>query len=94
MMQAVCGMFGLMEFILNRFADEGKRLYLEFLHMKGIVMHNNKPSLADLVIVDPVWLLETVTAIICRPDLHGDETASHLGEDEFNMLYKQGGLHI
>ena len=50
--------------------DREFRLYLDFLHMLGVITHSNAPGLEDLVIIDPLWLLRQETAIVRRPSLH------------------------
>lgn len=79
---------------LGNLKHEEMRLFLDFLHMQGVLTHNNSELLDDLVIVDPLWLLQKVTVIIRRPSLHPlplDRRLSARGRD---LLYKSGVSYL
>lgn len=46
-----------------RLGDDTFRMYLDFLHMQGVITHSNAPMLEDLVIIDPMWLLRQVRLV-------------------------------
>ena len=48
-------------------ADPTFRRYVDFLNMQGAIMHSNDPALEELLIVDPMWLLKTVTRVVREP---------------------------
>jgi len=72
------------------FSEAEFRSYLDFLHMHGVVTHSNASALADLVILDPFWLLRTLTAIIRDPKLHPREMDQHISPAALRMLYDEG----
>lgn len=58
--------------------------------MQGVITHNNSRLLDDLVIIDPLWLLRTVTSVIRRLDLHPLPINVILPKVPFELLYKKG----
>jgi hypothetical protein len=68
------------------------RLYLDFLHMLGVITHSNAPGLEDLVVIDPLWLLQQETVIVRRPSLHPLPGDNLLPAALFDNLYKHGLL--
>ena len=47
-----------------RLSDKTFRLFVDFLHMQGVITHSNSPMLEDLVINDPMWLLRQVCPVL------------------------------
>jgi hypothetical protein len=72
--------------------DREFRLYLDFLHLLGVITHSNAAGLEDLVIIDPLWLLRQETAIVRRPHLHPLPGDRLLAADLFDSLYNHGIL--
>ena len=72
------------------FAEAEFRSYLDFLHMQGVISHSNAAALDDLVIVNPFWLLKTLTAVIRDPKLHPREVDQRISPQAMRMLYDEG----
>jgi hypothetical protein len=72
--------------------EKSFQLYLDFLHLQGVLTHDNAAELKDLVVIDRMWLLKTLTRVIRNPDLHplpGDLRLPKAGK---TSLFQQGGL--
>eukprot|EP00052_Salpingoeca_macrocollata_P028022 m.268707 g.268707 ORF g.268707 m.268707 type:complete len:1014 (-) comp22814_c0_seq2:1348-4389(-) len=77
----------------NELKDPAFRAFVDFLHLQGIITHFNSPSLDKLVVIDPSWLLESIAAIIRRPDLHPRAGDGKLCDSsEWKNLYSEGKL--
>lgn len=72
--------------------DSDFRLYLDFFHMQGLITHSNAAGLDDLVIIDPLWLLQQETAIVRRPQLHPRAGDDFLPATLKRALYDAGIL--
>lgn len=65
-------------------SNEDLRTYLQFLHLLGVVTHKSAAAVDDLVVIDPMWLLSQITAVIRLPQLHPSP-----GDDLLPLVPKQ-----
>ena len=78
---------------LDEAVDEKNfRVYLDFLHMQGVLTHDNSAALEDLVVIDPMWLLKTFTRIIRNNKLHTFPEDAHLPGPGEKALFETGAL--
>jgi hypothetical protein len=66
------------------------RAYLDFLHMQGVVTHDNAPTLENLVVINPMWLLKSFTRIIRDKALHKLKEDIHLPGEGEKALFEEG----
>eukprot|EP00045_Choanoeca_perplexa_P015701 m.201212 g.201212 ORF g.201212 m.201212 type:complete len:1035 (+) comp17056_c0_seq35:106-3210(+) len=45
-------------------ADDTFQHYLDFLHLQGVITHDNEGELKDLVVIKRMWLLKTLARVI------------------------------
>eukprot|EP00730_Choanoeca_flexa_P019819 TRINITY_DN9690_c0_g1_i5.p1 TRINITY_DN9690_c0_g1~~TRINITY_DN9690_c0_g1_i5.p1 ORF type:complete len:1279 (+),score=334.90 TRINITY_DN9690_c0_g1_i5:87-3923(+) len=76
------------------FRESEFRAYVDFLHMQGVITHSNAAALDDLVIVDPFWLLRTLTEAIRDPKLHPKPVDDKMPPAAKRLLFEEGILDI
>eukprot|EP00049_Salpingoeca_infusionum_P015690 m.307121 g.307121 ORF g.307121 m.307121 type:complete len:2248 (-) comp15932_c0_seq1:1557-8300(-) len=74
--------------------DRQFRITVDFLHLQGVITHYNSPALDDLVVLDPVWLLESITCIIRTPSLHPKPFDHEVPSLMFEQLYNKGIMDL
>eukprot|EP00045_Choanoeca_perplexa_P016539 m.224419 g.224419 ORF g.224419 m.224419 type:complete len:1058 (+) comp17288_c0_seq2:1-3174(+) len=74
--------------------EKNFRVYLDFLHMQGVLSHDNAAALEDLVVIDPMWLLKTFTRVIRDIRLHKFPEDVRLPGAGEKALFKHGILYL
>lgn len=77
---------------IKSFDDGNFRLYLDFLHQLGVITHSSAAAIDNLIVINPMWLLSQITAVIRRPDLHPLPGDNRLATEPKRSLYELGIL--
>ena len=74
----------------STFDEENFRNAVKLLHDHGIVTYYDDVGLVDLVILNPAWLLETLSYIIRDPEKQPYMVDRHLQADQRDQLFERG----
>eukprot|EP01047_Picozoa_sp_COSAG01_P002145 COSAG01_NODE_55_length_31115_cov_105.202533_2_plen_1797_part_00 len=80
----------------TRTAETELRALLRFLHELGILMYFDEQGLRDVIVLDPQWLIDAATKIICDVTIHSlpeHRIAAKTMQKSWNKLLRKATLN-